>query len=133
MRAAPRADRTLLTAASLLLAFLIAVDFVPVRLNHPAATVAVTAAEPQPVAIAFSGPGPGHRGSADGTEDCQLLRPRPAPVTAPVTTGRPGCVDRCADGAPQPAAAAAAPVTGRQAVPLSRSGELPVAHQVFRC
>jgi len=28
---------------------------------------------------------------------------------------------------------AAAPRTARQAIPLSRSGELPVAHQVFRC
>ncbi|MFE2432105.1 hypothetical protein ACFXJ5_35950 [Streptomyces sp. NPDC059373] len=31
------------------------------------------------------------------------------------------------------AAPVAAPRAARQAIPLSRSGELPVAHQVFRC
>ncbi|MFG2139179.1 hypothetical protein [Streptomyces sp. NPDC048650] len=49
----------------------------------------------------------------------------PAPASTPPS---PACPVRDAAGTP-----GSGPSTGRQTVPLSRSGELPVRHLVFRC
>ncbi|TJZ42717.1 hypothetical protein FCH28_32955 [Streptomyces piniterrae] len=49
----------------------------------------------------------------------------PVPLSTPLSTSAPV---RAVGGR-----AVSAPLTGRQAVPLSRSGELPVHHSVFRC
>ncbi|MFH8685131.1 hypothetical protein [Streptomyces lydicus] len=49
----------------------------------------------------------------------------PAPPGTPVSTAGPVRTEG--------GLRATAPLTGRQAVPLSRSGELPVRHLVFRC
>ncbi|MEU5214353.1 hypothetical protein [Streptomyces sp. NPDC020742] len=49
----------------------------------------------------------------------------PTPPGTPVSTSEP---ERTEAGV-----GIAAPLTGRQAVPVSRSGELPVHHGVFRC
>ncbi|UQA93895.1 hypothetical protein [Streptomyces halobius] len=49
----------------------------------------------------------------------------PGPLSTPLSTSAP---------VPEVGGlAVTAPLTGRQAVPLSRSGELPVHHSVFRC
>lgn len=53
-------------------------------------------------------------------------------LCAPVPSGK--AVSTAAPvGTVQGGSAISAPLTGRQAVPLSRSGELPVHHLVFRC
>ncbi|MFF4955307.1 hypothetical protein [Streptomyces chattanoogensis] len=49
----------------------------------------------------------------------------PPPLSTPLSTA---CPVRDTDGPP-----GSVPLTGQRAVPLSRSGELPVQHRVFRC
>ncbi|MFE0629818.1 hypothetical protein ACFW3D_22990 [Streptomyces sp. NPDC058864] len=55
----------------------------------------------------------------------------PAPASAP--RGSAGTDETVPVEDAQVSAAVTAPRTARQAVPLSRSGELPVAHGAFRC
>lgn len=55
----------------------------------------------------------------------------PAPASAP--RGATGTDETVPVDDAQVSAAVTAPRTARQAVPLSRSGELPVAHGAFRC
>ncbi|OKI07224.1 hypothetical protein A6A06_35460 [Streptomyces sp. CB02923] len=53
-----------------------------------------------------------------------------------VPASHPGDQTRCASDPTVPPAtgpAPTAPVTGRRAVPLTRSGQLPISHRVFRC
>ncbi|MFG2893751.1 hypothetical protein [Streptomyces sp. NPDC048248] len=68
-----------------------------------------------------------------GADRCQPRRggrstatvPIPAPLSTPLSTTTPVH--------PVSGLAVTVPLTGRQAVPLSRSGELPVQHRAFRC
>ncbi|MFH8571872.1 hypothetical protein [Streptomyces sp. NPDC017993] len=68
-----------------------------------------------------------------GADRCQSRRggrsaatvSAPAPLSTPLSTATPV--------RPVSGLAVTVPLTGRQAVPLSRSGELPVRHRAFRC
>ncbi|MFI9051868.1 hypothetical protein [Streptomyces sp. NPDC053427] len=93
---------------------------------------------------AAGGSGPGAAAATPATPDshdppeaaADRYRPRrggrsaaavsaPPPLSTPLSTASPV---RHPDGLP-----GSVPLTGRQAVPLSRSSELPVQHHVFRC
>ncbi|WP_275561496.1 hypothetical protein [Streptomyces sp. 5-6(2022)] len=117
----------LVTAVAVLLALFIAADSASAQVIHPE-TVSVTAsADSRPATDSLVSAHGDH-----GIEDCKGLRGR-APLSAPTPSGKYGCVCGCDAGVPVPRTAISAPVTGRQAVPVSRSGELPVILQIFRC
>ncbi|MFF8788466.1 hypothetical protein [Streptomyces sp. NPDC015125] len=63
----------------------------------------------------------------DGRSTASVSAPMP-PVTTVSTAGRGRGRGRTEGGL-----SLTAPLTGRQAVPLTRSGELPLQHAVFRC
>lgn len=67
------------------------------------------------------------------TDRCQPRRSgrSTATVAAPAPPGTP--VSTVEPVRPEGGRGVTTPLTGRQAVPLSRSGELPVQHGVFRC
>ncbi|MBD3008924.1 hypothetical protein [Streptomyces sp. 5-10] len=117
----------LVTAVAVLLALFIAADSASAQVIHPE-TVSVTAsADSRPATDSLVSAHGDH-----GIEDCKGLRGR-APLSAPTPSGKYGCVCGCDAGVPVPRTAISAPITGRQAVPVSRSGELPVILQIFRC
>ncbi|MFH8408041.1 hypothetical protein ACH4FX_25065 [Streptomyces sp. NPDC018019] len=61
---------------------------------------------------------------------------RAARSTTGVPAFHPGDQTRCASDPTVPPAAGpspTAPVTGHRAMPLTRSGQLPISHRVFRC
>ncbi|MFD7662761.1 hypothetical protein [Streptomyces sp. NPDC059788] len=74
-------------------------------------------------------------GPADSmAEHCPTGRAARSATGAPAC--HPGDQTRCASDPTVPPATGprpAAPVTGRRAVPLTRSGQLPISHRVFRC
>ncbi|AQA13242.1 hypothetical protein BV401_25265 [Streptomyces malaysiensis subsp. malaysiensis] len=117
----------LVTAVAVLLALFIAADSASAQVIHPEAISASAAADPRPASetLVFA-----H--GDNGTVDCKGLRGR-TPLTAPTPSGKYGCVCGCDAGIPAPRTAISTSVTGRQAVPVSRSGELPVILQIFRC
>lgn len=119
--------RALVMAVSVLLALFIAADCASAQVI-PSDTISVTApAEPRSANEALVS---AHGNT--GAEDCKGLRGR-APLTAPTPTGKYGCVCGCDAGVPVPRTGITTPITARQAVPVSRSGELPVILQIFRC
>ncbi|MDX3228196.1 hypothetical protein [Streptomyces sp. ME19-01-6] len=128
VRSIGHASRVLFAAVSVLLALFIAADCASVQVTHPQTVATASVAESRPaVKVTASS----HDDA--GADDCQGLRGARAPLTAPTPTGKPGCVCGCDAGRLEPRTTAVAPLTGRQAVPVSRSGELPVSLQIFRC
>lgn len=127
MRTIRHTARALVMAVSVLLALFIAADCASAQVIHPETTSVTASADPRPIAESLAS---AHGDT--GTEDCKGLRGR-APLTAPTPSGKYGCVCGCDSGAPAPRTAISTSVTGRQAVPVSRSGELPVILQIFRC
>jgi hypothetical protein len=118
----------LIAVVSVLLALFIAADCASAQVTHPESITATASADPRPVAkAAISAHGD------TGAEDCQGLRGGRAPLTAPTPSGKYGCVCGCDAGASEPRTAISTSRTARQAVPVSRSGELPVTLQIFRC
>ncbi|GAA0898972.1 hypothetical protein GCM10009574_082190 [Streptomyces asiaticus] len=117
----------LVTAVAVLLALFIAADCASAQVTHPETVSATASADPRPTTESLVSAHGDH-----GTEDCKGLRGR-APLTAPTPSGKYGCVCGCDAGVPVPRTAISTSVTGRQAVPVSRSGELPVILQIFRC
>lgn len=128
VRIVGHAGRVLLAAVSALLALFIAADCTSAQVTRPQMMATASVAESRP-AVKIT---PSAHGDA-GADDCQGLRGARAPLTAPTLTGKPGCVCGCDAGRLEPRSTAVAPLTGRQAVPVSRSGELPVSLQIFRC
>ncbi|MFI0780787.1 hypothetical protein [Streptomyces sp. NPDC021212] len=112
---------------SVLLALFIAADTASAQVAHPESIASTATADPKPIIKAHSA----HHD--DGVEDCKGLRGGRAPLTAPTPSGKYGCVCGCDAGVRMPRTAISTSLTGRQAVPVSRSGELPVTHQIFRC
>lgn len=119
--------RALLATVSVLLALFIAADCASAQVTHPEAISATASADPRLVVEAAS---PHHDA---GAEDCQGLRGGRAPLTAPTPSGKYGCVCGCDSGLPVRRTAITTSLTERQAVPVSRSGEVPLVLQVFRC
>lgn len=120
--------RLLFAVVSVLLSLFIAADCASAQVTHPRIVTTGSVAESRPaVKVTASA----HHDA--GADDCQGLRGARAPLTAPTTTGKPGCVCGCDAGRLEPRTMAVAPLTGRQAVPVSRSGELPVSLQIIRC
>ncbi|MGW2331146.1 hypothetical protein ACWC5C_36065 [Streptomyces sp. NPDC001700] len=112
---------------SVLLALFIAADTASAQVTHPETITSTASADPKPIIKALST----HHDS--GVEDCKGLRNGRAPLTAPTPSGKYGCVCGCDAGVRLPRTAINESLTGRQAVPVSRSGELPVILQIFRC
>lgn len=128
VRTVGHAGRVLFAAVSVLLALFIAADCTSAQVTHPQRMATAPVAESRPaVKVTPSA----HRDA--GADDCRGVRGTRAPLTAPTTTGKSGCVCGCDAGRLEPRSTAVAPLTGRQAVPVSRSGELPVSLQIFRC
>ncbi|WP_431042913.1 hypothetical protein ACQUSR_14115 [Streptomyces sp. P1-3] len=66
--------------------------------------------------------------------DCEGRRTGRAPVTVPAPSGKAGCASGWDTAAAETPAGSVVPRTPRQTtVPVSRSGELAVALQTFRC
>ncbi|MET7764756.1 hypothetical protein [Streptomyces sp. NPDC005336] len=118
----------MLATVSVLLALFIAADSASAQVTHPEAISATASADPRPIVEAAASL---HHDA--GAEDCQGLRGGRAPLTAPTPNGTYGCVCGCDAGVPVPRTAITTSLTGRQAVPVSRSGEVPVILQIFRC
>ncbi|OPF80421.1 hypothetical protein VT50_0212930 [Streptomyces antioxidans] len=127
VRAIRHTAHALVTAVAVLLALFIAADSASAQVIHPELISASASADPRPTTESLVSAHGDH-----GTEDCKGLRRR-APLTAPTPGGKYGCVCGCDAGVRVPRPAISASVTGRQAVPVSRSGELPVILQIFRC
>ena len=119
--------RGLLAVVSVLLALFIAADCTSAQVTHPETITSTASADPKPIIKALSA----HHDS--GVEDCKGLRNGRAPLTAPTPSGKYGCVCGCDAGVRMPRTAISTSLTGREAVPVSRSGELPVILQIFRC
>lgn len=128
VRTIGQAGRVLLAAVSVLLALFLAADCAYAQVTHPEMVATAAVAESRPVVKVTES---AHHDR--GADDCQGLRGSRAPVTAPTAMGKPGCVCGCDADRLEPRTTALAPLTGRQAVPVSRSGELPVSLQIFRC
>ncbi|WFB08099.1 hypothetical protein LRS74_14335 [Streptomyces sp. LX-29] len=133
-----RAGRGLIAALSLLLlAVLIVTDcgFAPTTRSAPGAgrSAAGPAAEPVQLSERRTVVTDTRRLPHPASEDCEGRRPGGSPVTAPVPRGTPLCVgDADADPA-RPPAGHGVRRTGHHTVPVSRSSDLPVALQIFRC
>lgn len=127
VRTVRRTARGLLAVVSVLLALFIAADTASAQVAHPETITSTASADPKPIIKAHS------THHDDGVEDCNGLRNGRAPLTAPTPSGKYGCVCGCDAGVPMPRTAISSSLTGRQAVPVSRSGELPVILQIFRC
>ena len=128
VRTIRRTARTLVAVVSVLLALFIATDCAAAQVTQPEIISASASADPRPVMKAATSP----HGDT-GAPDCQGVSGGRAPLTTPTPSGRHGCVCGCNVGVREPRTAITAPVTERQAVPVSRSGELPVTLQIFRC
>ncbi|MDT3400339.1 hypothetical protein RKE29_27640 [Streptomyces sp. B1866] len=131
MIAARRACHRLLAAVAVLLAVLIALECTSAQVTGTEASdlvVKTALAEKSEKSVS---------GVPDETDaeqdDCRQLHPRRAPHAMPVPHGRPGSALIHDTGTAKPGLAVGAPLTGRRAVPLSRSGQLPVTLQIIRC
>jgi hypothetical protein len=127
VRTVQRTARGLLAVVSVLLALFIAADTASAQVTHPETITSTASAGPKPIIKVHSA----HHD--DGVEDCKGLRGGRAPLTAPTPSGKYGCVCGCDAGVPMPRTAISTSRTGREAVPVTRSGELPVILQIFRC
>ncbi|KAA6214715.1 hypothetical protein CP973_37325 [Streptomyces albofaciens JCM 4342] len=135
--------RVLLFVVAALLAFPVGGEWVYGRMAESRTTVTAGGAEAvrggvraAVASYAYEDGGPADP-EDPAAERCPTGRAaRTARSTAGVPVSRPGGRTRCTSDPTVPPAerpSPTAPVTGNRAVPLTRSGQLPVSHHAFRC
>lgn len=130
-----RAGRALITAVAMFLAVFLAIEYAAansLRSNAGSDRSAVRAtavADAAPLRVAQPNPVPLH----PGDENCEGRRIGPAPASAPAPIGKPGCVCDCDVPFAGNSTAITKPTIKHHSVPVSRSGELAIALQTFRC
>ncbi|WKX71842.1 hypothetical protein [Streptomyces sp. XD-27] len=129
-----RTGRALVTAVVALFAAFLAIE--PLAAPPAGAAADVSAAAP----VGEADPVGSHRvvkdtwGERGEDAGCEGRRAGRGPLTAPAPSGKPSCVCGCDAAATDSPARGVVPRAARQTtVPVSRSGELAVALQTFRC
>ncbi|MBH5335653.1 hypothetical protein IHE55_12935 [Streptomyces pactum] len=126
--------RTLFTAVALFLGVFLAVEYTAANCPRPTAVAerftarAATVAETETLRT-VPYPVPLHTGE----ENVEGRRAGPAPATAPAPHGKSGCVCDCDALITRDPVAITKPSLKHHAVPVSRSGQLAIEHQIFRC
>ncbi|MFH8369034.1 hypothetical protein [Streptomyces sp. NPDC018031] len=129
-----RVGRALITAVALFLAVFLAID--TAAANSPLLTGGTSRSA---VGAGTALEAATHRAVPDagllhpGDENCEGRRVGRAPAGAPAAVGKPACVCDCDANFAAGTTSLTGPSIKHHSVPVSRSGELAIALQTFRC